>query len=132
MRDLSDVFAAEIRKHLEPAYPIVSEAGPGVLQIRIAIANVKLKKKKRGLLSFTPAGFALTTLKDIAGLRIILDTAVIEAELTDSKSGEVVALLVDDLAKSTGEDEEKDSWDKVQKAFAFYANRFRQRLDSER
>lgn len=132
MKVLTDTFAAEIVSALEPAYPVVSVAGPGVLQARIAIANVTLKKKKRGLLSFTPAGFALTTLKDIAGKRIILDSAVIEVELTDSETGAVVGLLVDDLAQSTGKEESQDSWAKLQKAFQFYAERFRGRLDAER
>ncbi|MGR8920549.1 MAG: DUF3313 domain-containing protein [Gammaproteobacteria bacterium] len=132
MKALTDAFTAEIVAALEPAYPVVSAPGSGVLQARIAIANVTLKKKKRGLLSFTPAGFALTTLKDIAGKRIILDNAVIEVELTDAESGAIVGLLVDELAVSTSEDESEDSWAKLQKAFQFYAKRFRARLDAAR
>ncbi len=132
LKALADAFAAAVVKQLEPTYPVVGVAGAGVLQVRIAIANITLKKKKRGILSFTPAGFALTTLKDIAGKRVIMDSAVIEAELTDSQSGEVLGLLVDDLSKTTGKKESQDSWEKLQKAFEFYAKRFRSRLDADR
>jgi hypothetical protein len=34
--------------------------GPGVLYVRIAASNVHLKKKSRGLLVYTPAGFVVT------------------------------------------------------------------------
>ncbi|MGR8949571.1 MAG: DUF3313 domain-containing protein [Gammaproteobacteria bacterium] len=132
LKAIADALTTQIVNTLGPSYPVVSAAGEGVLQMRIAISNITMKKKKRGLLSFTPAGFALTTLKDIAGKRIIMDSAVIEAELTDSQTGEVVALLVDDLAKTTGKEAAKESWQKLEKAFGFYAERFKARLDAER
>jgi len=38
---------------------VVDKPGPGVLYIRIAASNIHLKKKSRGLLGYTPAGFVV-------------------------------------------------------------------------
>ena len=57
---------------------------------------------------------------------------MIEAELADSRSGDVLGLLVDDLSETTGKEKSQDSWGKLHKAFEFYAKRFRGRLDADR
>ena len=99
----------------------------GVLWVRFAIANVNLKKKKRGLLSFTPGGFALRTLKDATGSTVLLNSAILEAELLDSYSGERLAALVD--TQSAADAGKPASWDALEESLSFYAKRFRRRLD---
>ena len=48
LKALADAFATEVVKQLEPTYPVVGTAGDGVLQVRIAIANITLKKRSAG------------------------------------------------------------------------------------
>jgi len=127
LKVITDTLHRTIAEQLEPDYPIVGKAGAGVLYVRIALTNVLVKKKKRGLLSFTPMGLALTAIQDIAGGRTSLKNAVFEAELVDGASGERLGVLVDELAKSGGKKEY--SWDAVISAADFYAKRFRARLD---
>ena len=127
---LADSFCDLIVKELEPDYPVVGTAGPDVLGVRMAIANVQLKKKKRTILNYTPAGFALYTLKDAAGANVILDDATVEIELVDSTTGERLAALVDQQKATSAKG--KASWSKLEKALTFYAQRFRQRWDAER
>jgi len=126
---LADSFRALIVKELEPDYPVVGSPGSDVLLVSMAITNVKMKKKGRSLLNFTPVGFALYTVKDAAGANVILDDAVIEVELLDSSTGERLGILVD-RQKSTAK-KGKASWQELEKALTFYAQRFRQRMDAD-
>jgi hypothetical protein len=128
MKLLADSVRELLVKELEPDYPVVGSGGKGVLEVRLAISNVKMKKKKRRLLNYTPIGFGLYTLKDIAGANIILDDATIEGQLYDS-TGEQIGILVDSQKATVKKGE--PSWKKLEEALTFYAKRFRQRLDSE-
>jgi len=130
MKLIADRMRSLIVKELEPDYPVVESAGPDVLAVRMAIANVKIKKKGRSLLNFTPVGFALYTVNDIAGANVNLDDAVIEAELLDSITGERLGILVDQQKKTASEG--KASWQALEESLSFYAKRFRKRLDAER
>jgi hypothetical protein len=124
-KSITDTLRQALKDELEPDYPVVNEPGPGVLGIRIAITNVGMKKKKRGLLGYTPVGLVLTTAGDLAGLRMELASAVIEAEALDGESHEQLAALIDPFRQ----DEEEDvSWENVRKHLSFYAKRLRTRL----
>ncbi len=127
---LADAFRDLIVKELEPKYPVIQTPGKGVLRARMAITNVKMKKKKRSVLGYMPIGAALTAVKDIAGLRIILSESRIEAELIDSETNETIGLLVDTSSSDTPEG--KESWEALQESLSFYAKRLRKRLDAAR
>ena len=130
MKVLTDTFATVITNELEPEYPVVNSSGKGVLVVRLAITNLKMKKKKRSLLGYMPIGAALTAIQGMAGKRIILADATIEAELLDGVSGERLGTLVDSLAESVSK-KDKPSWASLEQALTFYAKRFRSRLDAE-
>jgi len=127
---ISDSFVNSLISELEPAYPVVSKAGPRTMVVRLAITDVKLKKKKRGLLGYTPIGMIVTAAKDMAGSRVSLQSAGIEAELLDAQSGERLAVLVDKGLKAPKDKKEKLSWDDIDQRLRFYAKRFRARLDA--
>jgi hypothetical protein len=125
---IADQFRAQLRKALEPAYPVVESPGADVLGLRVAIANVKLTKKGRSLLNYTPVGFAVYTVKDAAGANVTLSDAAIEAELIDSSSGKRLGILVDQQpATAKG----APSWESLDATLTFYAQRFRARLDAD-
>ena len=130
MKVLADTFASILTNELEPDYPVVGSTGKGVLIVRLAITNLKMKKKKRGLLGYMPIGAAITAMKDIAGKRITLSDATIEAELLDGESGEILGTLVDSLSETVSK-KDKPSWASLEQALTFYAKRFRSRLDAE-
>jgi len=131
MKVLADSFAGILTNELEPDYPVVNSTGKGVLIVRLAITNFKMKKKKRSLLGYLPIGAAITALKDIAGKRITLSDATIEAELLDGESGERLGILVDSLSDTVSK-KDKPTWESLSNALTFYAKRFRSRLDAER
>jgi len=127
LKTIADNFVHTMVDELEPTYPVVSKAGPGTIVVRLAITNVKMKKKKRGLLGYTPIGFVVTA---AAGPRVSLFDARIEAELLDALTGERLAVLVDKGLIASKEKDEKLSWDDIDERLRFYAKRFRARLDA--
>ena len=126
---IGDSFLEHLVDELEPTYPIVRQAGPGTMLVRLAITDVKMKKKKRGLLVYTPLIVIVNAAQDAAGKRVSLVNAGIEVELLDAVSGERLAVLVDKGLMASKEKDEKLSWDDIDQRLRFYAKRFRARLD---
>ena len=125
LKTLSDGFREAVTKTLEPDIAVVNEKGPGVLYIRAALTNVKVAKKPRGLLGYTPIGFVVTT---AAGPQISLKQAALEIESLDSVSGERVGVLIDKAPKAA--EKEELSWDSINKVMVYYAERFKSRMES--
>ncbi len=128
-KTIADTLRQILTRELEPEYPVVNEPGAGVLGIRIAITNVYMKKKKRGLLGYTPVGLVVTAAKDLAGMRMELKRATIEAEFIDGESNERLAALIHPLGAGK---KDKLSWEKVGQNFEVYAKRIRTRLDEKK
>ena len=95
LKAFSDRFLEVMIEELEPRYPVVSRPGPGVAVVRIAVSGIKLKKKKRGLLGYTPAGFVVTSAMAAAGKRMSLVDATIEGEVLDGANDERIGVVVD-------------------------------------
>lgn len=128
MKTLSDEFVQVVTKTLEPEIPVVNQGGAGVMYIRAALTNVKVAKKKRGLLGYTPVGFVVTSVAHSGVGGISLKDAQLEVELFDPVSGERLGVLVD-KAPRTADDKEM-SWEAVDKTLTYYATRFKARMQA--
>jgi hypothetical protein len=141
MKILADTFRQTIVDALEPTYPVVSKPGPDVLGIRVAITNVYMTKKKRGLLGYTPAGLVVSTAVKAVGDNMSLQDAIIEAELLDSLKNERLGVLIDQqsktvkkkasLGKLSAVQKGATSWEAIEESLKFYSNRFRAKMDAE-
>jgi hypothetical protein len=135
LKAITDALYESVVAQLEPDYPVVSRSGEGVLRIRLAITDVYAKKKKRGLLGYTPIGLVVGGVKSLAGVakNIKLEDATIEGELLDAQSSEQVGVLIDKLSvsKAGKEKDTKTSWEEIATSLDFYAKRLRSRLDAE-
>lgn len=130
LKALADGFHEAIIRTLEPDIPVVSQKGEGVLYLRVALSEVKVAKKKRGLLGYTPIGLVARAAKEaVAGPGVSLRDAVLEIEMLDSVSGERLGVLVDKAPKGSAEDV---SWEAIGKTFTFYAERFKSRMKAAR
>lgn len=128
LKALADTFREVVTKTLEPDIPVVNERGEGVLYVRAAITNVKIAKKKRGLLGYTPIGLVVGAVKDVAaGPSVSLRDAVIEIEMLDSVTGERLGVLVDKAPKGAASEL---SWDAIAATMGFYAERFKARMQA--
>jgi hypothetical protein len=95
---VADIMRQRMNKAIGEYIEVVDKPGPGVLYLRIAASNIHLKKKKRGLLGYTPAGFVVTSAAQAAQdmqQKIILEDLRLEMEVMDSQSQEVLAAVVD-------------------------------------
>jgi hypothetical protein len=111
---------------------VVDKPGPGVLYARMAASNVHLKKKSRGVLGYTPAGFVVGSAVS-AGQemeqKIILQDMTLELELTDSKTGTVMAAVVDKI-EAGKKAKASESWMKERTVMAYWATRFNCHLEN--
>jgi len=133
MKALADAFRTSMSQALAQDFMIVDQPGPNVVYLRFAISNVQLKKKKRGLLSFTPvglvAGAAKSALTSDITKKIDLKGLTIEMEVLDSSSQEQLAAL---LETRSGKKDEPASWAELEALIAVYSQRMRCRLDNAR
>lgn len=102
LKQLAAKFQETVTRTLEPEIPTVDERGPGVAYVRAALTNVKLAKKKRGLLSYTPVGLVVTAATSAGGANISLKDAVLEVEMLDSVTGGASRRLGRQVAQSSG------------------------------
>jgi hypothetical protein len=111
---------------------VVDKPGPGVLYIRMAASNVHLKKKGRGLLGYTPAGFVVGSAVS-AGQemkqKVILQDMNLEMEVQDSQTQRVLAALVDKIEPGK-KAKASESWSKEHTVMDYWANRFNCRLEN--
>jgi hypothetical protein len=128
LKALADTFREVVTKTLEPEIPVVSERGEGVLYLRAAITNVKVAKKKRGLLGYTPIGLVVGAVKTAAaGPSVSLRDAVLEIDMLDSTTGERLGVLVDSAPKGAASEL---SWDAIAKTMGYYVERFKARMQA--
>jgi len=104
----------------------------GSLTIRIALSEVMVQKKKRGLLSYTPVGFVVhagkTALSSVMS-NIDLKSATVELEIIDSATGEVLAAAVEPRGAAGG-GAAATSWDDLQAYLSTGGKRVACRLEN--
>ena len=128
---LTDTLRSAMIDALEPAYPVVERGGPGVLDVRLAITDVRYTKKKN-YEPYRPRIFSITPIGAAASLgaagNVYLADANIEAELLDGTAGNRIGALVHQMSAGGGVGE--PSWKAVVERLSFYAKRFRKRMDA--
>jgi Protein of unknown function (DUF3313) len=124
-----DAAAAALK---ERGYQIVDKPGANVIYVRMAVTDLQIHKKKRGLLAYTPAGFVVDTglkaMKDFTEKYDVLDLAL-QTEMQDSLTGDVLAASVLQRGKSAGADEQL-SFDVLVKSADALGERLACRLDN--
>jgi hypothetical protein len=84
-------------KVTERGYVVVDEPGPDVLYIRVAITDLYLKKEKRGILGYTPAGAVVKlgadAIRDMMKKVDIIEIAI-QLEFQDSVTQEVLGAII--------------------------------------
>lgn len=137
-----DAIAAILRDNLvaklaEGGYAVVEEPGPGVLYMRTALTELYLKKKKRGLMSYTPMGAVVKVGKDALSetlKKVDIIEMSLEAELADSQSLEILGAVVLDRGakKEHGQKEQRMDIDELRATVLEYSGRFSCRLINSR
>ena len=135
LQAITDTLVAAMKAELEPEYPIVSQPGPGVARMSVAISNVNITKRKKRLLNYTPIGLAVGGVRSLADAlsNISLASAMVEAEFNDSVSDERIGVRIATKPWAQARvDAGEMSWETLESAFAFYAKQVKLRMDQTR
>ena len=121
----------------EGGYSVAQKPGPGVVYLRVALTDVMVEKKKRGLLAYTPAGAVIK-----AGTDLVKETfnkvdfieTTFQAEIVDSMSNDVLAALVAPRGtrKAEGQKETRIDMDEMQQNMRAWSHRLRCQLDNSK
>ncbi len=132
LKMLADYFEKALVKALQDAYPVVTQPGPDVLRIRIAITGVKAGNPVLAPASAVlPLGAAVNALSNLTtGESISVGEASMEAEFLDSQTGRVIAQVMDHRTGSTySTGTIGGKWGHAKEIFQDWAKRLRQWLD---
>jgi hypothetical protein len=141
LKQLADAGRLAMTERLEAGgWPVTNEAGENVVFIRWAISDLylKKKKKKRGLLSYTPVGMvvhttAQATIKDLWEKMDIVEFGL-KIEILDSVSGEVIVAgsAKEGSRKTNGQKADLVSWQELDALFSTIGEQMRCRLDNNK
>jgi hypothetical protein len=132
LKELSDGFNQAIVNAFRDKYPIVTEPGPDVARIRIAITGFRPSNPLTGgISSITPLGMAFSLVKKgTTGSWTGAGATAAELETRDSLSGDVIAAAFDE--RTAGYSERFSKWGSAQEAFKFWAERIVGFIDNTR
>ena len=132
MKKLGDAASLAFVNALKEKYPVVSEPGPGVARLKLAIAGLKQSRPVlSGVTTVVPVGMAVSVLKKgVTGAWT--GSGATEAELMalDSMTNEVIGAAYDEY--KAGFTERFSKWGSVEEAFKFWGERFVKYLDDMR
>lgn len=131
---LAETMRSALTSSLSENLGVVDAPGENVLYVTLGITNLKLEKKKKNILGYTPVGLvggavvgAATT--DLAK-KATLEGLVLELEAFDSVSGERIVAIIDHLGSDdAGEDV---SWDDLEVFMERYGRIMQCRFDNAR
>ena len=133
-QQLTDYLYQAIHKQLSHDYESVDKHGPGVLRVRAAITEAKGANVAGNVVTGVVPQIRLASM--LVGLTTgtakFVGTAALEGEVTDSLTNARLLAAVDERAGTKRPDKMFSKWGDVEKAFDFWADRLRKRLESLR
>ena len=133
IKELTDAFNEAFIKEIKPNYPIVAEAGPDVLRVKIAIVDIEPSNRALdSITSVMPMGIAINLIKTGAGgAGTGVGSAAMEVMLIDSQSNTVIALGKDiEVGSKLDVAAKVDEWGHAKSAFAYWAKSLKEALDN--
>jgi len=120
-------------------YEVVDEPGPGVAYIRLALTDLYLKKERRGVWAYTPAGAVVQVgadqVRNMMSKVDIIEMAI-QMEWQDSVTEEVLGAIIIKRGarkdKATGQKLTRYDFDHLRLEMQYYGARMACRLDNAR
>ena len=129
MKELADRYDRAVIDALGNAYPIVTEPGPDVMRVRVAITDLQLPNQAINVISsISPGTIGISVIKKgITGKSPGVGEISMEFELLDSQNNERLAAGVD--RRAGGKIDSMSKLGNADDSFKFWAQRLRTRLD---
>lgn len=123
MKTLGDAASLALVKAIEKKFPVVSEPGPDVVRVRIAIVDLKQSSPATsGITTVIPVGLGISLVKRGAtGAWSGSGMTRVAAMFFDSMTNEVIVAGYDEY--SAGFTERFTKWGSVEDAFAYWGER---------
>lgn len=120
-------FFDRLHDQLSQDYQLVTEPGPGTIRIQTALFNAKEKSVGRNLVSsVVPIGVGISVLKDATtGKPTAVGEISVEAKVTDTRSGELLAAGIDRRVGQKYSSGTFDSWAEANEAVDYWAKQAR-------
>lgn len=133
MAAIASVVRSSVASALESrGYALVDQPSVDAVYVRLAVTDLRIDKKKRGLLAYTPVGFVVSTgveaLQDFTAKYDILDMAL-QVEVQESTGHEVLGAAVVQRGKSADHGKPL-SFDALSGLVTEYGERMACRLDN--
>jgi hypothetical protein len=124
------MFQSKLTEVLEPDYPIVSQPGNDVLVLRVAMTNVNIKKRDRGVRQWLPPmliyrGADALLNESLKGLE--LNDAQLEGAMRDSKTSDLIGARV---VTGVGLEGKEMHFEGIMDFFEFRAKQFKAAMDA--
>ncbi|MGP0594413.1 DUF3313 domain-containing protein [Nitrospira sp. T9] len=135
LRMLTDFLYGQLHDALSLDYTMVSQPGPGVMRIAVAITEAEASSPVMDTVtSIIPQTRILTGVKGlvVGGKPGFVGTAGLEAKVTDSQSGKILALAVDRRGGTKNLSGMTNEWNDVEEAYTYWAGLVRYRLCNSR
>ncbi len=130
---LADALRAAIAGALAEDLYVVDTPGKNVLYLSVAVSNLKLTKKKKSILGYTPAGLVTGAVRGAATSDIAkkanLQGAVLELEAFDSITNERIVAIIDSRGSGA---KSPSSWEELEELMATYGTRMQCRFNNSR
>jgi hypothetical protein len=130
LQRVANNFYSLISQELSKDYEMVKEPGPRTMRIQIALTDVeKSWAAVNTVTSVVPMGIAVSTAKDfITGKPSFVGEVSAEVKALDARTGQVLAMAVDDRVGSNSIRASVDNWDDVNKILELWSRLMRFRL----
>jgi len=130
---LAEAFRAGVMQALSEDLYVVDQPGPDVMYFSLAISNLRLTKKKKSVLGYTPIGLVAGGVRGAATTDIAkkanLQDAMFEVEGFDSVSGERLVAVIDSLGAGK---EDPASWEELEELALEYGRLLQCRMSNAR
>ncbi len=132
LADLADAFGKAIMMNLAGSYEFTDKPGPGVMRLRVALTNLNPNNPVTGTITtIIPVGILASGVKKGAtGKHIGMGKVAFEGEILDSRSGEILAAVMDaESGKKYKVHKSVSKWGQTIDIFNKWAQTLRARLD---
>ena len=128
---LAEVLRAGIASGLSDSLFVVDRPGQNVMYLRVAVTNLKLKKRKKKVFNYLPVGLVVGGVRGAATTDIAkkadLGSLVFELEAFDSVTNERLVAIIDSLGDNA---ESPVTWDELEAYMVMYGRRIQCHFDN--
>jgi hypothetical protein len=131
---LANLLWSKLDEQLRKDYEMTSQGGPDVLRIQAAITEGEESNATLDTISsIIPQARLLSGVKSVAtGVSAFTGSASVEGKMTDGSTGTLLAAVVDRRGGTKSLSGVTNSWNDVEEAFRYWAEKTRYRLCQKR